>query len=430
MPSINNTPLRRCVSLRACALFAALAFASIAAFSQEAPLTLDAAIQIATDHSAAIGAAQASVRASSEAAVKAGQLPNPALTAGVDDLPINGSQGFTIGQNILTMRRIGIEQEWVSGEKRRLRSSLADEQVGREHAGYLEQLVNVRQQTASAWLDATYAKQAVVLQQELLEHMHHELNATEASYKGARATATDVVQAQAMLAQTQDQLLTAKQTLATALIRLSRWTATTVTDVAGDPPAPESNTSALPLVDLQHVQPTLISAAHDISLADADTAVAESNRTPNWTWNISYAQGGNNSRFVSVGVRIPLPINRNNYEDRDIAEKGELATKARLTYEDAQRQVQADISTESATLASGRERIANLSQSLLPAAEQRVQLAVAAYKAGAGSLADTFAARRAQLDAELQVLTLKRDVSQLWTQLEYQVVPPTMADGQ
>lgn len=169
MPSINNAPLRRRVPLRACALFAALAFASVAAFSQEAPLTLDAAIQIATDHSAAIGAAQASVRASSEAAVKAGQLPNPALTAGVDDLPINGSQGFTIGQNILTMRRIGIEQEWVSGEKRRLRSSLADEQVGREHAGYLEQLVNVRQQTASAWLDATYAKQAVVLQQELLE---------------------------------------------------------------------------------------------------------------------------------------------------------------------------------------------------------------------------------------------------------------------
>ncbi|CAM2144000.1 outer membrane protein, heavy metal efflux system [Pararobbsia alpina] len=430
MPLFNGTPLCRCVPLRACAVFFALAISSFSAFAQEAPLTLDAAIQAATEHSAAIGAARASVRASSQAAVKAGQLPEPALTAGVDDLPINGSQGFTIGQNILTMRRIGIEQEWVSGEKRRLRSSLADEQVGREHAGYLEQLVNVRQQTASAWLDATYAKQAVALQQELLEHMRHELAATEASYKGARASATDVVQAQAMLAQTQDQMLTARQTLVTALIRLSRWTATAVDDVAGEPPSPESTTSALPLDDLRHVQPALITAAHDISLADADTAVAESNRTPNWTWNVSYAQGGNNSRFVSVGVRIPLPFNRSNYEDRDIAEKGELATKARLTYEDAQRQVQADIHTEAATLASGRARIANLSQSLLPAADQRVQLAVAAYKGGTGSLADTFAARRAQLDAELQVLSLRRDVSQLWTQLEYQVVPPTMADGQ
>ena len=117
-------------------------------------------------------------------------------------------------------------------------------------------------------------------------------------------------------------------------------------------------------------------------------------------------------------------------EDRDVAEKAELATKARLMYEDALRQVQADIRAQSATLASGRERIANLSQSLLPAADQRVQLANAAYRAGSGSLADTFAARRAQLEAQLQVLDLKREVSQTWAQLEYQVVPPTMAAAQ
>jgi outer membrane protein TolC len=131
--------------------------------------------------------------------------------------------------------------------------------------------------------------------------------------------------------------------------------------------------------------------------------------------------------MVSIGVRIPLPINRKNLQNRDAAEKAELATKARLLYEDTQRQVEADIQAQSATLASGRERIANLSQSLVPSADQRVQLANAAYRAGTGSLADTFAARRAQSDAQLQVLDLKRDVSQTWAQLEYQVVPPTMA---
>jgi outer membrane protein TolC len=117
-------------------------------------------------------------------------------------------------------------------------------------------------------------------------------------------------------------------------------------------------------------------------------------------------------------------------EDRDAAEKAELGTKARLMYEDTLRQVAADIRTQSAILASGRERIANLSHSLLPAADQRVQLAAAAYKAGTGSLAETFAARRAQLDAELQVLDLQRDVSQTWAQLEYQVVPLAMSANQ
>jgi outer membrane protein TolC len=95
-------------------------------------------------------------------------------------------------------------------------------------------------------------------------------------------------------------------------------------------------------------------------------------------------------------------------------------------YEDAQRQIDADIRNLSATLASGRERIASLNASLLPAADQRLQLSTAAYRAGTGSLADTFAARRAVLDARLQVLDLQRDVSLTWAQLEYQVVPPSM----
>ncbi|KVK86416.1 transporter [Burkholderia ubonensis] len=430
MPSFFGTPLRRRVPWRAHTLFAALLVVGIA-HAQQAPLSLDAALQAASDHSASMQAAQASVRASSEAAVKAGQLPAPMLKAGIDNLPVSGSQRLTIGQDFMTMRRIGIEQEWVSGEKRRLRTALANEMVGRERAGYLVQLANVRQQTATAWLNAVYAKQALALQQALLAHMHHELAATKASYRGAKASAGDVVQAQAMLAQTQDQVLKAQQTYETALIGLSRWTANPVSDVTGEPPAPESFVSSLPPDELRLSQPALVAAADDIAVAEADTAVANSERSPNWTWEVAYQQrGGAYSNMVSVGVTIPLPLNRKNRQNRDVAEKAELATKARLMYEDALRQVQADIRAQSATLASGRERIAILSQSLLPAADQRVQLANAAYRAGTGTLADTFAAQRTQLEAQLQVLDLKREVSQTWAQLEYQVVPSTMAAAQ
>ncbi|WP_087645411.1 TolC family protein [Caballeronia choica] len=431
MPLIIGAPSYRRAPMRARSLFAALILASAAARAQEAPVTLDAALQSSTDRSSTMGAALASVRASSEAAVRAGQLPDPTLKAGVDNLPVTGQQKLTIGQDFMTMRRIGIEQEWVSSDKRQLQSALANDVVDRERAGYLGQLANTRQQTATAWLSAVYAKKAVSLQQRLVDHMTHELDATRASYRGAKATAADVTQAHAMLAQTRDQLLKAQQTLQTALIGLSRWTATSVSDVTGEPPAPQSYVSSLPPEELSQVQPVLIAASRDIAVADADTAVANSNRSPNWTWGVAYQQrGGAYSNMVSVGVSIPLPINRKNLQNRDAAEKAELGTKARLMYEDAQRQVEADIRAQSATLASGRERIANLTDSLLPAAGQRVRLAAAAYRAGTGSLADTFAARRSQLDAELQVLDLRRDVSQTWAQLEYQVVPTSMSVGQ
>ncbi|WP_244256358.1 TolC family protein [Burkholderia gladioli] len=397
------------------------------------PFTLEAALQSAAERSAAMQAAQASVRASGEAAVKAGQLPDPTLKAGVDNLPVTGGQRYTIGQDFMTMRRIGIEQQWVSRDKRRLRTALADQRTGRERAGYLMELATVRQQTATAWLDAAYAKAALALREQLAARMDEELAATRAAYRGGAKAggAADVVAAQALQAQARDQVLAARQALQSALIALSRWTARPVGDVAGAPPAPESYVSSLPPEALRLAQPTLIAASDDIAVAEADTAVATSERKPDWTWEIAYQQrGGAYSNMVSIGVSIPLPINRRDRQDRDVAEKAELASKARLGYEDTERQVEADIRNDSAVLSSGRERIAELRAALLPAAAQRVQLADAAYRAGTGSLADSFAARRAQLDAELQVLDLQREVSRTWARLEYQVVPSTLAAAQ
>lgn len=360
--------------------------------------------------------------------MKAGQLPDPMLKAGIDNLPVNGDQRFSVGQDFMTMRRIGIEQEWVSSDKRQLRTDLGNRMVDRERSGYLAQIANVRQQTATAWLNAAYAKQSVALQQALVMHMTHELGATGALYRGAKASAGDVTQARVMLAQAQDQLLKSRQSLTSTIIGLSRWTVTPVADVVGDPPAPISTVPSLTPDQLKQVQPALIAASADIAVANADTAVATSARSPNWTWEVAYQQRGSQfSNMVSVGVSIPLPIHRGSRQDRDVAEKAELSTKARLMFDDTQRQVGADIRNLATVLENGRERLANLNRTLLPAADQRVQLATAAYKAGTGSLADIFAAKRAQLEAQLQVLDLQRDVSLAWAQLEYQVIPPNIA---
>src|SRR3984893_7592542 len=174
---IRRGPLH-CLALAAVAMFS-----SSVAHAQDAGLTLDAALRIATSRSSSIQAAQAAVRGSSDVVVKAGQLPNPMLKLSVEDLPINGSQAFTIGQDNFTMRGIGIEQEWVSTDKRRLRTALADRAVDRDKSTYLGKVAEVRQQTAMAWLNAIYAKKAVVLSQALVDHLSQELTARHASYR-------------------------------------------------------------------------------------------------------------------------------------------------------------------------------------------------------------------------------------------------------
>jgi len=86
----------------------------------------------------------------------------------------------------------------------------------------------------------------------------------------------------------------------------------------------------------------------------------------------------------------------------------------------------ADIQSLTAKLASGRERLANLKQTVLPAAQQKVELANAAYRSGSGTLSDALDARHMQLETDLQVLKLERDVSLIWAQLQYQILPPDL----
>jgi outer membrane protein TolC len=193
----------------------------------------------------------------------------------------------------------------------------------------------------------------------------------------------------------------------------------------------ESTVSDLSVEQLAQVQPSLIAARSAISLADADTDVTRSKRSPNWTWGVTYFKsGGNFPDYVTVGVSIPLPINRRNVEDRDVEQKSEMGTQARLTYEDTERQVVADIQSLTAKLASGRERLANVKETVLPAAEQKVELANAAYRSSAGTLSDALDARHTLLEADLQVLNLEREVSLIWAQLQYQVLPSDMTASQ
>ncbi|GAB2924653.1 TolC family protein [Paraburkholderia jirisanensis] len=423
-PPDNRRAASRLVALAVCVMFAAPA----AVWAQSAGMTLDQALQVAQSRSSSIQASQAGVAGDAAVVVKAGQLPNPTLKLSVEDLPINGQKAFTIGQDDFTMRGIGVEQEWVSPAKRRLRTALANRTVDQDRSTYLEKLAEVRQQTAMSWLNAVYAKRAVTLNEALVDHLNDELAARQASYRGAQGSAADIAQARVALGNARDALIDAQQDEKAALIELSRWTAAgNVLDVADQTPLLDSPVSGMSAEQVAQVQPALIAGRASISVADAATDVARSDRNPNWTWGLTYfKRGGNFSDYVSFGVSIPLPINRRNLEDRDVEQKSQMGTQARLNYEDTERQVMAGIESLATKLASGRERLANLRQTVLPAAEQKVQLANAAYRSGAGSLADAFEARHMQLEAQLRVLNLERQVSLVWASLEYQVLPPEL----
>lgn len=95
-------PFRR--SLFAAALAVLLALPTWAA----GPLTLQEALGLAVGRSQQLAANNASITASREMAAAAGELPDPVLKLGIENLPVNGPDRLSLSRDFMTMRRIGV----------------------------------------------------------------------------------------------------------------------------------------------------------------------------------------------------------------------------------------------------------------------------------------------------------------------------------
>jgi outer membrane protein TolC len=414
--------------LRNFALAAMLALSPELATASPAHLTLDEALRLATSGSTSTMGALAAVTASSHAAARAGQLPDPMLKAGLDNLPVSGPDKFRPNADFMTMRRIGIEQQWLSRDKRQARSERANLATSVAEGAYLQNIANVREETGKAWLQVLYKQRALLISRSVAREMKQDLSAIEAGHRAAKASASDVLQARAELILSGDSIHAAEQELETALIKLQRWTRTEVTGVAESPPVLTAHVPTLPASDLERYHPTVLNARRAVNLAAADQAVAVKDRKADWTFEAGFAQRSSQySNMVSFGVSIPLSVNRAQRQDRDIAEKSELGTTAKLNYEEALVDVQANIRSLSSQLKSLKSRIARLNAELLPNAKKQVDVAIAAYSAGEGTLTAIFKAKRFNLETQLQVNALEEEAALVWASLELHVIPHDFA---
>jgi outer membrane protein TolC len=413
--------------LRTVLVAVALALGPACAHAGSTGLALDEAVRLSLQRSPLAGAAEASVQASRELASRAGQLPDPMLKVGIENVPVNGAERWSTSRDSMTMRTVGIAQQWVSADKRAARSERARRAVDMEEGSRLENVSDVRGRTASAWISVLYGQRTLALFKAIEKQTADDLAAVRAAHRGAKATAAEVAQAQLALSQAQDAASKAEQDLTNARLALTRWTFVPVESVADQGPPLASKVPGLSVEGLETSHPVVLAARRAIALADADTALAIRERRPDWSVEASFSQRPAFSNMISVGVSIPLPVDRAHRQDRDVAEKSALATKARLQYEDAVHALQIDIQSLSNTLESIKRRLARLNADSLPPAAQQVELATAAYRAGAGSLSAVFSARKMLLERQLQVTELEKEAALTWAKLEYRVVPHEFA---
>ena len=198
------------------------AFIGCVAHAQPA-LTFDQALRLAQERSRNLVAQDYAASAAREMAIAAGQLPDPTLTAGINNLPINGPDQFSLTRDFMTMRSISVMQELTRSDKRQARAARFEREAEVAQAGRTQALANLQRDTALAWLDRYYQERMREVLVTQRDEARLQVEAADAAYRGARGSQADVFAARTAVAQIEDRLAQADRQIASAKTRLARW---------------------------------------------------------------------------------------------------------------------------------------------------------------------------------------------------------------
>ncbi len=387
----------------------------------EAPLTLAEAQRRALAHSLQLPAKDSAATASREAAIAAGQLPDPVLKLGLDNLPVTGPDRFNVNTDFMTMRRVGVMQEITRGDKRQLRASSLIQSAEKTNAEKDVATAAIERDTALAWLDLYYAKamSAVIEQQGAQSNL--EIQAADGAYRSGRGSQADVFAARSALAGFEDRNSEYRRRILNAQTMLARWIGTGAELPLAEKPDMDVIRLDPATLDMQLAHhPEISVLSKQVDIAETEVKLAKASRKSDWTVEVAFQQRGPAySNMLSVGVSIPFQWDQKNRQDRQVSSKLAMVDEAKSEREEMLREHVAQTRVMINEWNNDRDRVARYERDLVPLAAQRTLAGITAYSGGKATLAEVLAARRNEIDVRLQALQLQADTARIWAQLNF-----------
>ena len=404
-------------------LFATLAGICLAPVAHADPLGLDRALAMARERSQAVVAQDAMAAAARNLAVAAGNLPDPTLTLGLNNVPVTGPDRFSLTDDFMTMASVGVMQEFTREGKRKARTARYEREAESAEAGKQLVLANLARDTALAWIDRYFVEAVGVLLQRQRQEAGLSIEAAEVAYRGGRGSQADVIAARAAAAMVDDRIAQNQRENLTARTWLARWIGPAAEDPLAAPPSFASapfDARDLDILIVHH--PALAVLAKQEAVAQAEADVARAAKQPDWTVALMYSQRGPSfSNMVSINVSVPLQWDQRNRQDRDVSAKLALADQVRAQREELSRDHAAEVRVMLQEWQSLRERLARYNATLLPLAAERTLAASTAYRGGAGPLVAVLDARRGEIDVNVERARIELDAARLWARLHFLV---------
>lgn len=399
----------------------ALALTALPLYAASAgnPLSLKEAIQIATGRAPQVQAQMLRTEAARHDAVRAGRLPDPKLTAGINNLTITGPQAFNAMADSMTMRTIGLTQVIPSHARREAEKAVANAGVQLSGAEVIQVRLAVKRATAGAWVRLWAAQTERQQLKSLQGQFALAVKLAQAKLKGGTGSATDVLAAQSAVVQLANRLTMVDATIRSARAALERW----VGNAAARTLATAPDFSALSVApatlqrNLNRQGPLLGWPARE-DQAQAKLALAKAGKHPNWSVGLVYGSRIGRPDMLGIQFGISLPIFAGNRQDQDISARYADRNAVAAAHENARRAQRQAVATDLAEWHGDTQQVATYRTRLLPLAADRSRTALAAYRGG-GSLEPWLEARRDEIDTRVAYAQTLAAWGRAWAQLAY-----------
>ena len=406
-------------------LLVAVALAPLYAAAQNpTPLSLPEALRLAQARSPQLVAQSAAISAAESLIVSAGQRPDPQLGISVENLPINGPDAFSIGRDFMTMRKIGISQQFTRTEKLHAREAKAVAEKQSEQAKLISAETDLRRQVALAWLERYFIEQRLRVLRDLERETALLAEAARAAVAGGKGSPADPIIARTARVQVQDRIQEADRDLRGAQASLARYVGETEATRPLDKPP---SFYALPHAPNEFLQvlehhPLLLTYEPMEAMARADIAEAQAAKKPDWSLELAYAQRGSSfSNMVTIQARIDLPVFSEKRQDPVIAARYKALQQVQAEREEARRMHEAEIKRMLADWETARARLKRYGQELVPLSREAAAAALAAYRSGRGNLAAALDARRTAIETRFADVQTQAELARAWANLNFLV---------
>lgn len=403
--------------------FSALALGCLAYSPPSQALGWQDALTQAELHASELSEKQHALAAARSESISAGELPDPQLVTGVDNLPVQGGEAWSTTRDFMTMQRIGVMQSVTNADKRVATHRLAEAAVERSSRELELERLNVDRETLLAWLKLYFIDQRKSLLDQLgvengLLFAALEAKLAAAGRGGNRDDEIQFVrQSKVELGDRQDELERDRLSARSALLR---WVGPAA---ASDPPTgplPDyvSHSDHLRHQLDQHPDIAVLYAKEAEARAAVD--VAKAGKKSDWGVEMDYEHRAPAfGDMVSVQFTFALPVFSATRQDPQIAARQQELEQTRAQRESMIRQHTEELENLLANEALYARQMGRIDQEWIPLKQGKVRITLLAYGAGQEELQNVVNARRDLLLVRLRRVELEEKRSVINATLRY-----------